>query len=97
MSRGTDKDNDQDGDKSINQPQRRNDLSRRMKRNDLPGGVDNASFEGAIANWIALGMAKGEIDPTIATTLLPNGNYTAAGSLLPDRYIPLCPTPCMKD
>lgn len=76
MDRGTNKDDDQDGEKTIDQPQR---------RNDLPGPVNNASFEGAIANWIALGMANNEIDPTIATTLQVNGNYTAAGSLLPDR------------
>ena len=61
----------------MDQPQKR-------KRNDIPGNIDNTTFEGAIANWIELGIQTNEIDPAILATF--NGaNFTAQGSLLPDR------------
>ncbi len=73
MDRGTDKDNDIEAEKKVDQPQ---------KRNDIPGNVDNSTFEGAIANWINLGVEKNEIDPTILATF-HGANYTAQGSALP--------------
>lgn len=77
ISRGTTKDDDAGDEKTVDQPQKH-------KRNDIPGPVDNTTFEGVIANYIADGVKYNTTDPTILQSF--NGqNFTAQGSLLPDR------------
>jgi hypothetical protein len=46
----------------------------------MPGNYNNASFEGALANWIALGQKNNDIDPVISVHLT---NFTGQG--VPDR------------
>jgi hypothetical protein len=76
-TRGTDKDDDDDYDKNIDQPQKL------RKRNDRPDfKYDNSTFEGAVAWYIAEGMKNNSIDGNVTANEL--ANFTIQGSFLPD-------------
>ena len=85
VSRSTTKDNDVDGEKSIDQPEKRDEdaeeggsfISLRT-RNDTPGSLDNSTFEGNVGNWIQEGIADGTLDTSAANF----GEVNAQG--LPD-------------
>ena len=80
--RSTTKDNDVDGEKAIDQPEKRdihgNAIMSLEPRNDAPGAINNKSFEGAIGNWIEQGVADGTLDTSAASF----GEVNAQG--LPD-------------
>ena len=84
--RSTTKDNDEDGEKSVDQPEKRDGdeeeegesfLSLKT-RNDTPGSLDNSTFEGNVGNWIQQGIADGTLDTSAASF----GEVNAQG--LPD-------------
>lgn len=72
--RSTTKDNDEDEEKPVDQPQKRDEGERERKsfisletRNDTPGSLDNSTFEGNVGNWIQQGIADGTLDTTAAS------------------------------
>lgn len=83
--RSTTKDNDEDEEKSIDQPEKRDGVGEEGEsfislktRNDTPGSLDNSTFEGNVGNWIQQGIADGTLDTTAASF----GEVNAQG--LPD-------------
>lgn len=83
--RSTTKDNDEDDEKDVDQPQKRDEVPENgssfislEKRSDAPGNLDNSTFEGNIGNWIQQGIADGTLDTTAANF----GEVNAQG--LPD-------------
>ena len=74
MCRSTTKDNDVDGEKSVDQPEKRDGDAEEVgsfislkTRNDTPGSLDNNTFEGNIGNWIQEGIANGTLNTTAAS------------------------------
>ena len=72
--RSTTKDNDEDGEKSVDQPQKRDgdddegeSFISLKTRNDTPGSLDNNTFEGNVGNWIQQGIADGTLDTSAAS------------------------------
>lgn len=81
LNRSTTKDNDEDGEKDVDQPEkmkRDESFISLEPRNDIPGPLDNDTFEGAIGNWIQQGVADGTLDTQAADA----GEVNAQG--LPD-------------
>lgn len=83
--RSTTRDNDEDGEKSVDQPQKRDgdkeggeSFISLKTRNDTPGSLDNSTFEGNVGNWIQQGIADGTLDMSAASF----GEVNAQG--LPD-------------
>ena len=67
--RSTTKDDDVNGEKAIDQPEKRNESNQRggsfislERRSDTPGPLNNNTFEGAIGNWIIQGTKDGTLD-----------------------------------
>ena len=83
--RSTTKDNDQDGEKAVDQPRKRDggeevgeSFASLQIRDDTPGSLDNSTFEGNVGNWIQAGIADGTLDTQAANF----GEVSAQG--LPD-------------
>ncbi|KAL8812727.1 MAG: hypothetical protein Q9223_002253 [Gallowayella weberi] len=81
----TTKDNDSDEEKSVDQPQKRDEIGQRGEsfisldpRSATPGSRDNSIFEGAIGNWIIQGTQDG----TLNVSATQFGEVNAQG--LPD-------------
>ncbi|KAL9578773.1 MAG: hypothetical protein Q9212_005506 [Teloschistes hypoglaucus] len=62
-------DNDDDEEKNIDQPQKRDEIEQRGEsfiswdtRSDTPGSLENNTFEGAIGNWIIQGTRDDEVN-----------------------------------
>ncbi|KAL8706772.1 MAG: hypothetical protein Q9201_000198 [Fulgogasparrea decipioides] len=69
----TTKDNDEDGEKAIDQPEKRDKSSQRTQsftsletRSDTAGALNNDAFEGAIGNWIIQGTRDGTLNVSAA-------------------------------
>ncbi|KAL8725891.1 MAG: hypothetical protein Q9181_006251, partial [Wetmoreana brouardii] len=65
----TTKDDDEDGEKTIDQPEKRDESNKRGEyfisletRSDTPGALNNDTFEGAIGNWIIQGTRDGTLN-----------------------------------
>ncbi|KAI4121297.1 MAG: hypothetical protein LQ338_006444 [Usnochroma carphineum] len=81
----TTKDDDEDGEKAIDQPEKRGEDEQRGEsfisletRSDTPGPLNNDTFEGAIGNWIIQGTKDGSLNVSAAQF----GDVNAQG--LPD-------------
>ena len=83
--RSTTKDDDEDEEKDIDQPQKRDRVQQEgssfislATRSDAPGSLNNSTFEGNIGNRILQGVNDGTLDTTAASF----GEVNAQG--LPD-------------
>lgn len=71
--RSTTKDDDEDGEKTIDQPEKRDENDKRGEaltsletRSDTTGPLTNDTFEGAIGNWIMQGTKDGTLNVSAA-------------------------------
>ena len=71
--RSTTKDDDEDEEKNIDQPQKRDGVQPEASsfislrtRSDTPGNLDNSTFEGNVGNWILQGVKDGTLNTTAA-------------------------------